>query len=336
MNLFNPQAGATQVSRIRGAGIKRIFLKLALGLISIGAPQAVAQSSAPPAQDDTPEAIGEPSDEWRNYSGFQSALTLLVPDTTQALVGVGPQIEPDYFGSDNYRVDEDPQAYIRIRDFTFFDDDGAEFAVLGFKRFRLGPTLRVQGKREPDDNPALIGLDRIGKTFEFGGFGATSFRDRYTIKIKYRHAIKTGHRGGIVDAQGSMLLFQRGPVSTSLGATGTWIGNNYADAFFDISEAEAARSGLPRYAVGSGFRDVSGIFNAFVRVGSKWALNPYFQYHYILPDYAASPIVQDFGSRHQYVAGVHLMREFRFFNNRRRQRQIENFRERSRSPDWEY
>ena len=148
---------------------------------------------------------------------FFSALTYLVPDETNLSLGAGPVYKPDYFGSDDYELDIDPQVYVKFRNFVFLDDDGADFALLGFSRFRVGPSLRIRGRRDQDDNPALQGLGDIGTTFEFGGFIATTFQKRYAIKIKARHGLKTGHRGTIIDGSFNALLFRAGPVSFAAG-----------------------------------------------------------------------------------------------------------------------
>ena len=48
---------------------------------------------------------------------FFSALNFLVPDETNLSLGVGPVFKPDYFGSNDYEFDADPQVYIKVRNF---------------------------------------------------------------------------------------------------------------------------------------------------------------------------------------------------------------------------
>jgi outer membrane scaffolding protein for murein synthesis (MipA/OmpV family) len=59
-------------------------------------------------------------------------------------------------------------------------------------------------------------------------------------------------------------------------------------------------------------RDMGGSFNAYINVGKRWSVNPYVSYRYIFDEYGDAPIVEQFGSRNQFIAGFHLMREFRF------------------------
>lgn len=254
----------------------------------------------------------EPDKRWTPLSGFVGVMTFLTPEETNLSIGVGPVYKPDYFGSDDYEWDVDPAAFVRVRNFMFFDDDGADFGVIGFSNFTIGPSIRVVGKRDQDDNPALTGLGDVGTTFEFGGFAATTFLDRYMVRFKVRHGLKTGHRGTIVDATGTALLFRYGRVSTSVSARTTWIGNRYADAYFSVTPEQSAASGHPLYDAERGFRDIGGSLNGYVNVGKSWSINPYFTYQYIFDNIADTPIIADHGDRHQFTAGFHLMREFRF------------------------
>lgn len=246
--------------------------------------------------------------------GFFSAFNFLTPDETNLSLGVGPVYRPDYFGSDDYEFDADPQVYVKFRNFVFLDDDGADFALFGFSRFRVGPSIRIQGRRDQDDNPALQGLGDVGTTFEFGGFVATTFLDRFSVKAKARHGLKTGHRGTIIDANINALLFRAGPVSIAAGGQASWIGNRYADAYFSVTPEQSVRSNgvLPVFDADAGFRDFGGNVTAYINVRDRWSLNPYASYQVILGDIADTPIIDQFGDKHQFRVGFHLMREFRF------------------------
>ncbi len=246
--------------------------------------------------------------------GFFGVLTFLTPDATNLSVGVGPEYEPDYFGSDDYEFNADPQVFVKFRNFLFLDDDGASFGLLGFSRFRVGPTIRIRGRRDQDENPALFGLGDVGTTFEFGGFVATTFLDRFAINAKARHGLKTGHRGTVVEGNFTALLFRAGPVSMSSSAQATWVGNRYADAYFSVTPEQSARSRgvLDVYDADAGFQDIGGSVNLYINIGDRWSLNPYATYDYIFDDYAQTPIIREFGDRNQFRVGFHIMREFTF------------------------
>ena len=273
----------------------------------------------PPREGDEEDRIGNRLilGEEDGEQGFFGILTYLVPEETNLSIGIGPEYEPDYFGSDDYEFTADPQVYVKFRNFVFLDDDGADFAVLGFSGFRIGPSLRIRNRRDQDDNPALFGLGDVGMTFEFGGFAATTFLDRFAMKAKVRHGIKTGHRGTVVDGFFTALLFRTGPVSVSTSAQATWVGDRFADAFFSVTPEQSLRSGgvLSVYDADAGFRNVGGSVNAYINIGDRWSLNPYATYDYIFDDYAETPIIRDFGDRNQFRVGFHIMREFTFGGN---------------------
>lgn len=249
---------------------------------------------------------------WDPFRGFVGVLTILVPETTNLSVGVGPQYRPDYFGSDDYWFQPDPQVYARFRNFLFFDDDGADLALFGFSGFSIGPSIRVAARRREQDNEALEGLGDIGFTFEAGGFIATTFLDRVSLRAKVRRGVAGGHDGWIVDGQGTVLMFTTPKFSASFSGNVTWIDDNYADTFFSVTPGQSATSGLPVFDAEAGFRDVGGSFNGYINVAKRWSVNPYVEYRRIFTDIAATPIIDQFGSRNQFVVGFHLMREFEF------------------------
>ena len=249
---------------------------------------------------------------WNPVRGFVGVLTFLTPDTTDLSVGVGPVYKPDYFGSNDYEFEADPQVYVKFNNFVFLDDDGADFGLFGFSGFTFGPSLRIVGDRDESENPALQGLGDVGLTFELGGFVSTTFADRMNFRFKVRRGIATGHRGLIVDASSTALLYRSRRFSLSLTGQAAWIGNDYADTYFSVTPDQSIASGLPVFDAGRGFRDFGGSLNAYVNIGKRWSLNPYVSYRYIVGDTADTPIVSTFGERNQYVTGFHIMREFEF------------------------
>lgn len=267
-----------------------------------------------PRPDDRPRVTNDEEFDqdkgWRPLRDFVGVLTFLAPSNTDLSLGVGPEYRPDYFGSDDFKWVADPEVYVKFRNFVFLDNDGADIALVGFSGFSFGPSFRITGDRDEDDNVALTGLGDIDHTFEVGGFAATKFVDRFLFRFKIRKGVAGGHDGLIVDAAGTALLFRYGRVSTSLSANASWIGERYADTYFSVSPAQSLASGLPAYDAPRGMRDIGGSLNAYVNIGRRWSLNPYVSYRYIFDDYAQTPFIAQFGDRNQYVAGFHLMREF--------------------------
>lgn len=265
-----------------------------------------------PETDPTGTRVVAPDD--RDRRGFFSGLNVLVPEETNLSLGVGPVFEPDYFGSNDYEWNADPQVYIKLRNFLFLDDDGADIALFGFSRFRVGPSIKIRGRREENDNPALNGLGNVGTTFEFGGFVATTFLDRFSAKVRARHGLKTGHRGTVIDGNLTTLIFRTDAVSLATAGQIRWVGERYADAYFTVTPEQSVASNglLPAYQASRGFESFGGSVTAYINIRDRWSLNPYAEYRYIFDDFAATPIIDQFGDRHQVRIGFHLMREFTF------------------------
>ncbi len=249
---------------------------------------------------------------WRPLRDFVGIFTFLTPEATDLSIGAGPVYRPDYFGSNDYEFQADPEVYVKFRNIVFLDNDGADIALFGFSGFSFGPSLRLTGDRDESDNPALAGLGDIDHTLEVGGFAATKFLDRFLVRAKVRKGVVGGHNGLIVDATGTALLFRFGRLSTSVSAQGSWISDRYADTYFSVTPAQSLASGLAVYDAGRGIRDVGGSFNAYVNMGKRWSLNPYVSYRYIFDGISGTPIIDDFGDRNQYTVGFHLMRQFEF------------------------
>lgn len=270
-------------------------------------PAAPVEEIGPMNDDEYDEPRG-----WDPFGGFVGAITLLVPETTNLSVGVGPAYQPDYFGSDDYQFVADPQVFIRVRNFLFLDDDGADLALVGFSGFAIGPSIRLIGDRDERENPALQGLGDIDMAFEAGGFIATTFLDRVLVRAKARKGIAGGHRGLIIDGAGTVMLFTTRRFSAAFSGQVAWIDDEYADTYFSVDNAQSIASGLPMYDAGAGFRDVGGSVNGYINLGKKWSLNPYVRYRRIFRGISDTPIIDQFGSRDQYIVGFHIMREFKF------------------------
>lgn len=275
-------------------------------------PLLFGRDSEDPDDDPTGTRVVAPDDVDRR--GFFSGLNVLVPEETNLSLGVGPVYKPDYFGSNDYEWEADPQVYIRVRNFLFFDDDGADLALLGFSRFRIGPSIKIRARRDQDDNPALDGLGDVGTTFELGGFISTTFLDRFSAKVRARRGLRTGHRGTVIDGSLSTLLFRTDALSLATSGQIRWVGDRYADAYFTVTPEQSLRSGgrLSEYTAQQGFESFGGSVTAYINIRDRWSLNPYAEYRYIFDDFADTPIIDEFGDRHQFRFGFHLMREFTF------------------------
>ena len=92
----------------------------------------------------------------------------------------------------------------------------------------------------------------------------------------------------------------------SLGPRLTWSDNGYHDAWFGVSPAAAATSGLPAYDPGSGIQAAGAAASFLTQLGPNWGIYAYAKYDRLVGDAADSPIVRTFGSRDQLSGGLAL------------------------------
>src|SRR5690606_23473777 len=89
-----------------------------------------------------------------------------------------------------------------------------------------------------------------------------------------------------------------------------WTRAGWTDAYFGISEAGAARSGLPRYRAGAGVTDVRINVHASYFLSAKAAITVNGAWGRLCNDAADSPIVTERGRPQQAFLGAMLTHRF--------------------------
>ena len=122
-------------------------------------------------------------------------------------------------------------------------DDGAGFGILGRdSAFNFGPALRFQNKREEDDVGAAVG--DVGFTVEVGGFVEIFPSDNFRLRAELRQGIG-GHKGLVGDLGADLVVRDDDRYIFSIGPRARWADNDYHDAYFGVTPAVAAATGLP-------------------------------------------------------------------------------------------
>jgi outer membrane protein len=75
-------------------------------------------------------------------------------------------------------------------------------------------------------------------------------------------------------------------------------------AYFGVTPADSAASGLRVYRPDAGIRDVRGWLVALVHLSVRWTVGVGVFYSWLADEAADSPIVADRGSRHQWFGGA--------------------------------
>ncbi|MEM1103812.1 MAG: MipA/OmpV family protein [Pseudomonadota bacterium] len=251
----------------------------------------------------------------QRFGGISSGLVnlgdVLLPNTTQLTLGIGPNYLPDYIGSDDYDFGVDGNIFIRFNNYATVSNEGADFNILGLSDFELGPSIDLVGGRNDDRNPALEGLGDIGRSLEIGVYGKARIRDVYTARVQYRCGL-TGHDGDTIVVRLNRLLYRSANerLSVAGGVRWFWGDKDYIRAFFGVDEEQSAASGLAVTEPDGSTRDLRLSFAAQWRVRDRWAFNAYTGYSALVGNAASAQIVNDFGTRHQFGVGANLTYTF--------------------------
>jgi outer membrane protein len=228
-------------------------------------------------------------------------------------VGPGASVAPRYPGADSYRINPAPIFDLRREgDPLGFEapDEGAGIGLLGRdSRIDIGPAIAFQGKRRERDVGAAVG--NVPFTVEAGAFVEAWLGQSLRVRAEGRRGVG-GHDGWLGDL-GADLVAESATSVFSIGPRLRWADNRYHDAYFGVTPAVAAGTGLAAFDPGGGIYAVGGTASARHQFGSndRWGIHAYARYDRLVGDAADSPIVTRFGSRDQFGAGLGLSYTFR-------------------------
>ncbi len=284
----------------------RILLAAALSL-GLAAP-AVAQDVAPAPLDTPPTSD---------------------PRADFAIVGVGVGMLPDYEGSGDYAVSPIPAAIGQLSGYRF---------ILAGNRISVdlikdgyGPTWDVQAgpigvvnfnrnSRDAIDNRQVALLDERGTAIELGGYVGigktgvlTSDYDRLSATLSYRYDVAGVHSSGIL----TPTVTYTTPLSTKalvgLFASAEFVERGYGRTYFSVTPTESARSGLPIYTAGGGYKNWSigavGMRSLTGDLTGGLQLVGGVVYRRLSGDFADSPLTR-VGSANQWIGAVGLAYSF--------------------------
>lgn len=235
-----------------------------------------------------------PEDDWG--TPFSRSLT----------VGGMMIVQPKFEGSDEHDVFGVPMIIPRLSDpndtslfgqfrkrVSFKGIDDIRFRAVGLQGFEVGPVAGYRTGRDEDDGDRLRGLGDVDDGLALGGYvgyriGNLLFDASATTQV-------TGDDTGVLVRFGAEAETRLSPdllVTTRLGTT--LASDDYAESFFGVSAAQAARSlaGLPIYDAGSGLKDVFVDVNAKYDLSQSWVLQVGGRYARLIGDAADSPIIE--------------------------------------------
>lgn len=186
------------------------------------------------------------------------------------VLGAGVAATPAYQGSKDYRVL--PIPVIDIKRGWFFANlrNGVGVEPIDNETVTVGASaVFVQGYRQRDVPAGVDKLSdgagvRLFTTVRTGGFVATVG----AVKV-----VSGGSKGAMVDGSLSYPIRMSSKIMLTPTFGATWADGKYNDRYFGVSAREAALSGLPRFTLGAGFKDVSATLTASYRLTDQISLS---------------------------------------------------------------
>jgi MipA family protein len=239
-----------------------------------------------------------------------------------ASITLGGAYGSDYSGSDDYEFSPFPSAEIGYNGFKLSTNGlGLQADLIPSPIFDAGPIVRMGASRNNKVKDAKVKLlPEVKSKLEVGGYVGAGLPlnilglDTDAIlaaNLEYIQGLNGGHEGSTFGGSLSLVKPINEQLSFVTSVSTTYIDDDYAKAFYGISAAGSAASGLNAYTAKAGFSDVGISLAANYQWSDAWSLGATAGYTRIIGDAAKSPVVKDRGSVDQLFAGVGITYTFK-------------------------
>lgn len=234
-----------------------------------------------------------------------------------AHIAVGGGMMPEFQGSKDYKFMPIGIGRLAYQDY-YIEVVGprARINLIPGGMFEAGPLVGYDGGRDRDvKNRRVKLLPEVDSTMEFGGFARVNFKqvlmqtDTLSFGVEFAKAAE-GHEGYTASLQTSYGIQIARPFFMSVDAKMTFADKDYSNAYFGVTAAGAAASGLPVYAASAGLTKAEIGLSARYLFSPNWGLNGRVSYGRLLGDAAKSPIVKQEGSANQFNATLGVLYRF--------------------------
>lgn len=231
--------------------------------------------------------------------------SLLAQDASASItahIGVGPQVQPGYFGSDEMVFGPTGSFQLEQLQLGGLTIGGAETQGFGF-----GGSFRFVGERSADDFEELAGLDKIDPTIELGG-GLRYYGSGYSLFADLRYGV-IGHESFVGEIGGDLIYQASEQMTLRAGPRVLWGSDDYAQTYFGVTTAESSASSFASYDAQGGILSAGVKAAANYRFNEDWGVTGTIRYDQLQGDATDSPIVQ---TDDQFSASVVITRRVTF------------------------
>jgi outer membrane protein len=235
------------------------------------------------------------------------SLTSLAPAAGAAefSVGAGLGVAPDYEGSQDFAPGVVPFV-------NAVWSNNLSFNLLGAKaKANLIPSPMWKGgvvgeyipERADVDSSAVDNMQDVDASFMVGGFVGFDV-EGWSASIEAMKDATNGNDGSILRLNGGYRLPVDQRLSLIFGVFATWADDDYMDAYFSVSAADAMRSGLRMYDADAGLKDMGASVTVTYKMAETWGLKGLASYKALVNDAADSPVVDNEGDANQFAASI--------------------------------
>ena len=188
--------------------------------------------------------------------------------------------------------------------------DGLDAALIDERNFQMGPVGQfVWSQREQANSPAVRSLGNVPWAAEVGIFAQYWWVPWLRTRTEVRQGFH-GHHGIVSDITTDAVVPVGPQLTLSAGPRLTLATTPAVSPYFNITPAQAVRSGLPIYDTKGGIRSYGAGAQARYLWTPQWATHVFVEYERLGGEPADSPLVTQKGSPDQVTIGFGVTRSF--------------------------
>ncbi|MCM2402492.1 MipA/OmpV family protein [Rhizobium sp. S153] len=258
--------------------VSSFALSTALGITGMAAGAFAADPSEPePPQDmafDNARMTNEP----------------VKPDWS-LIVGGGGIYEPEYEGSDEFKISPVPFVVFTYGEWLEIDPSGVTVTPLRYGDFALSANVGYESGRDDSDHADLRGLGDIDFAATLGAKASYEWGP-----VEFYAAVDQT-LGGSESLIGTVGIGYSAPVTERLileaNAEAILANDKHMEAYFGVNAAQSAASGLPQYKAEAGLKRVEVSVAATYLLSENWLIRGQAGLGILSGDAADSPIVKE-------------------------------------------
>lgn len=238
-------------------------------------------------------------------------------------VGLGAVYSPVYEGADEYGLSVFPDVRVNYKDEFFASvPEGVGYNVINKNGWKAGPIAKVKFGRDEDDGGSIFrisgetddlrGMGDVDDTLELGGFAQYSYQ-QWISRLELRQGVG-GHESWVSDASVKYTGAHK-DIRYSVGPKLTLAGADYVNTYYGIDGGQSLNTGLPTHDADGGLVSYGIGASAMMPVAKKTSLTVFGGYDRLAGDAGDSPLVEERGTKNQFMVGVGVGYQFGYNNN---------------------